>query len=100
MNMNAVSVWTQHSGLRDSISMTGYTDSLTKLKVSVGGADVVEGTHEALDDQSNAHGIIDTKVLGNSMRLNERVSDLNTETQFSQVQLTSTKSMSLSLRFL
>ena len=47
--------------------------SLTKLKVSVGGADVVEGTHEALYDQSNPHGIVDTKVLGHSMRLNERV---------------------------
>ena len=59
--------------------------SLTKLKVSVGGADVVEGTHEALDDQSNAHGIVDTKVLGHSMRLNERVINQIQKTRLTHV---------------
>ena len=42
---------------------------LTKLKVGIARADVVEGAHESLKNQSYSHGIVDTKELGNSMTL-------------------------------
>ena len=45
------------------------TKLLTKLKVGIARADVVEGAHESLKNQSYAHGIVDTKELRNSMTL-------------------------------
>ena len=48
--------------------MNSY-NQLTKLKVSVGRTNVVEGAHESFKNQSYTHGIVDTKELRNSMTL-------------------------------
>ena len=42
---------------------------LTKLKVGIAWADVVEGAHESFKNESYAHGIVDSKELRHSMGL-------------------------------
>lgn len=42
---------------------------LTKLKVSIIRADVVEGTHKSFQNESYSHGVVDTKELRKSMIL-------------------------------
>ena len=43
----------------------------TKLEVCISGADVVEGTHESLYDESNAHGLVDAIELRDAVILHD-----------------------------
>ena len=51
------------------MALVAIGTTYTKLEVGIAGADVVEGAHEAFQDKTKAHGIVDTKMLWNSMAL-------------------------------
>ena len=72
------------------MALVAIGTTYTKLEVGIAGADVVERAHDAFQDKTNTHGIVDTKVLWNSVSLRVRYNTCRTrECGYLTVYLTS-----------